>query len=121
MVIKIPNIPTGHRTVLYGRGKTRPNIILSNQKPPNIGWNLVGVANDKKFEIELYDVGAMAILVESCKDEWRDWKVAIWLVYVYCYFQINHEHVCDVELNVVVPNCSCLIKKDCNTRKVNLR
>jgi hypothetical protein len=61
MVIKIPNIPTRRRIVLYSRGKTRPNIILSNQELPNIGWNLVGVANDKKFEIELYDVGVMGL------------------------------------------------------------
>ncbi len=73
----------------------------------------------------------MAILAESCKDGWRDRKVdcklgskskkSRWPVHVYYCFQINHEHVCDAELNVAVPNCSCLIKKDCNTRKVNLR
>jgi hypothetical protein len=65
-------------------------------------------------------MGVMAILVEGYKDEWRDWK----LQYGMCMFivvSINHEHVCDVELNVVVPNCSCLIKKDCYIRMVNLK
>jgi hypothetical protein len=70
----------------------------------------------------------MAILAESCKVEWRDMKVdckldskskkSRWPVHVYYCFQINHEHVCDAELNVAVPDCSCLIKKDCNIRKV---
>jgi hypothetical protein len=35
MVIKIPNIPTRHRAILYGGGKTKMEVILNSQEPPN--------------------------------------------------------------------------------------